>query len=214
MNGANAGGGAEHKGAVCRLAGPDWAVHYDAARLRPQDRARLLRAPQLAGRADWRVSRALLDGADNPVSLSHSCGYAAVLDAPFSGGIDIEYRRPRDFAALLEWVGSEWERDWWRQSRRPAHDFYRLWTVKEALLKAVGGEFPADMPEVGIGTGARGGICLRAPSGRWHGATAEIGICSVSAVWAADGLPPVWRRFGSLAALPCRLTEYRAPQAV
>lgn len=186
---------------ICFLAGPDWAAHYDERQLRAEDAVRLARRPALSQRTDWRVSRALIGRTADPASLSHSRGHAALL-CGMAGGIDIEYVRARDFAVLLDWVGSETERQWWRQSRDPATDFYRLWTLKEALLKAAGLSFPADMPRVGLVQvcGGRWRLHTADGAGVWHGETVRIGACVTSAVWRAEQAPPVWQAVGSLAA--------------
>lgn len=56
-------------------------------------------------------------------------------------GVDVEHiALPRDLDGLIERVFSPRERDWWL-GREPASrlaSFYRVWTRKEALLKATG----------------------------------------------------------------------------
>ncbi|EEZ76872.1 hypothetical protein NEILACOT_03063 [Neisseria lactamica ATCC 23970] len=99
----------------CRLADESAAAAYRESCLDDADRARLLRAPELAGRTDWRVSRFLKQQGGKICSLSHSKGRAAVLVC--SGGtvcgVDIETVRPRNFQALAEWVCSPEERVFW-----------------------------------------------------------------------------------------------------
>lgn len=80
------------------------------------------------------------DGVPLPVdgwhwSLSHKPEFVAGVVAPVPAGIDLELPGPRH-PGLLDKVGNaaEWEclggRNW--------PNFYRLWTAKEAVLKALG----------------------------------------------------------------------------
>ena len=76
----------------CRLADASAAAAYRESCLDDADRARLLRAPKLAGRTDWRVSRFLKQQGGKICSLSHSKGRAAVLVCGGGTvcGVDIE----------------------------------------------------------------------------------------------------------------------------
>ena len=65
-------------------------------------------------------------------------------------GVDLERIRPRDLAALLPQFAHPDEIAWWHAQSDPAIAFYRLWTLKEALLKAGGLDFPADLRRVGL----------------------------------------------------------------
>ena len=138
----------------CRLADQSAATAYRESCLDDEDRARLLHAPKLAGRTDWQVSRFLKQQGGKVRSLSHSNGYAAVLvcDGDMGCGVDIEAVRPRDFRALSEWVCSPEEQILLGRSGWDGETFYRLWCIKEALLKACGLDFPQDMAKVGYRT--------------------------------------------------------------
>lgn len=80
------------------------------------------------------------DGAGVPVfelgvcwSLSHKTSVAAGVVATTPVGIDVEVIEPRN-PGLWEYVASNWE-----QALLPDRDwatFFRLWTAKEAVLKA------------------------------------------------------------------------------
>ena len=141
------------------LATPDCAARYRAELLDKADRLRLSHHPARAAQTGWRASRflkqqAAADGfAGNPNfsgSLSHSGGHAvlAMPSADFPVGVDLEKLRPRRFDAWPDWVLQASEVQW-LQSHADLADYYALWTLKEALLKAVGLGL-ADMPQVGL----------------------------------------------------------------
>ena len=91
------------------------------------------RRPALTG-----ASRALLPDLD--FNLSSTSGLVACAVARRARvGVDIERpgRGPLD-EALKARVASREERDWLDQSADPDRDFYRLWTLKEAVAKADG----------------------------------------------------------------------------
>ena len=125
------------------------------------------------------------------VSLSHSAGNAAVLcaDAPIAAGVDMEVMKPRDFAALGEWVCSGEERAYLRGCGWQPETFYRLWCSKEALVKAAGLDFPADMRRVGydIVGGAKTGLRVDGQTG-WQGVERVLaGNMVLACVWRGNG---------------------------
>lgn len=72
-------------------------------------------------------------------SISHSAGAVAVaVSAHVDLGVDIEYRRPRDFLALAQMAFHPAERERLEQCSDEAlcERFYRLWTLSEASLKS------------------------------------------------------------------------------
>lgn len=75
-------------------------------------------------------------------NLSHS-GHYLVLAIGNRGdlGVDLETRQldPTQIQRLARRYLSAPEQQWLAQSTQPARDFIRLWTVKEAVLKAGGG---------------------------------------------------------------------------
>lgn len=135
-------------------------------------------------------------------------------------GVDLERVKPRNFAALLPQFARPEEIAWWRAQPDPAVAFYRLWTLKEALLKAGGLDFPADLQRVGLhppasperavagqGTGQPatqsgpvGAWPLRGPAEHgWHGLSAVLdGQWLLACVWPARPPDPVthWQRYG------------------
>ena len=188
----------------CRLTDASAATAYRESCLDDEDRARLLHAPKLAGRTDWQVSRFLKQQGGKVRSLSHSNGYAAVLvcDGDMVCGVDIEAVRPRDFRALSEWVCSPEEQILLGSSGWDGETFYRLWCIKEALLKACGLDFPQDMAKVGYRTDGSSVYGLRAGS--------EAGWHAVSAVWCGSMvIACVWCGAAELEWQYCGMESYR-----
>lgn len=177
---------------ICLIGTPQIAHEYDRALLSPADARRVAQSPQLETRLDWRVSRALKQRATLPiVSLSHSAGNAAVLCAsePIAAGVDIETIKPRDFAALSAWIGNDAERDYLRGRGWQPETFYRLWCSKEALIKAAGLDFPADMRRVGYEMVGGEKVGWRVDGQRgWHGVERVLaGGRVVACVWRGEG---------------------------
>ena len=98
--------------------------------------------------------------------------------------VDLECLLPRDFAALLPWFADDAEQRWFAAQADARLAFYRLWTFKEALLKALGADF-ADLRSLSLETPAPPGL-------RWQRyAWLLEGEWLVSAVLAsAAPLPP------------------------
>ncbi|MDR2199146.1 MAG: 4'-phosphopantetheinyl transferase superfamily protein [Deltaproteobacteria bacterium] len=72
-------------------------------------------------------------------SLSHSGGYAALSAASFRHGLDVEdLSRPVKFESLLNRALSPEESGQKDFLSQDARAFFRLWTRKESLLKALG----------------------------------------------------------------------------
>lgn len=129
------------------LAAPDAAQHFDPAQLTEQERARLARLRQATKRQEFAVSRALraqvrrdtLQPASE--SLSHSGGYAALARAhpALRIGVDLEVHRPREVLAMARTAFSEFEAYALEVAAGPQRErlFYAMWTVKEALAKAL-----------------------------------------------------------------------------
>lgn len=188
------------------LAAPDCAAHYRAELLDAADRAHLVRHPARAAQTGWQVSRflkqqAAADGVSGSPnfsgSLSHSGGHAvlAVPSADFPVGVDLERLRPRRFDAWPDWVLHADEARWLQQHAELA-DYYALWTLKEALLKATG-QGLADMPQTGLrpnGDGWR----LYAAGRFWQGAVFLLDgawLCGV--VWPQEVAAEwIWHGFG------------------
>lgn len=129
------------------LATPDAAQHFDPARLTDEDRDRMTRLRSSTRRQEFAVSRALrahvLRGEQQPASesLSHSGGYAALARAhpELQIGVDLESHRSRDVLAIARTAFAEFEARALEAAAGPERErlFYAMWTVKEALAKAL-----------------------------------------------------------------------------
>ena len=188
------------------LAAPDCAEHYHAELLDTVDRTHLVRHPARAAQTGWQVSRflkqqAAVDGFSGSPnysgSFSHSGGHAvlSVPSADFPVGVDLERLRPRRFDAWPYWVLHADEASWLQQHAELA-DYYALWTLKEALLKATG-QGLAEMPQTGLrpnGDGWR----LYAAGRFWQGAVFLLDgawLCGV--VWPQEVAAEwIWHGFG------------------
>src|SRR3954452_22149102 len=72
-------------------------------------------------------------------NLSHSDHCVAIAIADAEVGVDIERLRPMPSApSLAQWVLHVDERRWYERHGHDLETFFRLWTLKEALLKAAG----------------------------------------------------------------------------
>ena len=161
-------------------AAPESAARYDPAALRPADSARAGQARGARAELDWRASRALLASlpeGSRVASLSHSRGHALCVALAPDGpdlrmGVDLERIRPRDVTALGRWVCDAGERQALARLQadpgRQLEHFYKLWTLKEAFVKAAGLDFPADMRRVGLDGEPEGEMRLRPPAGAWN----------------------------------------------
>ena len=188
------------------LAAPDCATHYHAGLLDAADRIHRVRHPARAAQTGWQVSRFLkqqvaadgFSGSPNyPGSLSHSGGHAvlAVPSADFPVGVDLERLRPRRFDAWPDWVLHADEARWLQQHAELA-DYYALWALKEALLKATG-QGLSDMPQTGLRP--NGDSWRLYAAGRfWQGAVFLLGgawLCGV--VWPQEVAAEwIWHGFG------------------
>ncbi|MEV4502456.1 4'-phosphopantetheinyl transferase family protein [Streptomyces klenkii] len=152
--------------------------------------AERLQAPP--ARVRWERSRAgkprLAHDPGLYVSYSHSGG-AVVLAVCAGGpvGVDVErvVARPHLPELAAECLAPA-ESAAWREAApgRQAYEFARLWTRKEAVLKAWGRGFPGSLAEVVTGPGARPGepAVLALPA-----ALGPVGLWTVRDLGAPDG---------------------------
>lgn len=97
------------------------------------------------------------------ISISHKLGHAVVASAPpgWRIGIDLEQVRARDVLPLSDWMASDAEAAALAAlpPEQALRHFYRLWTFKEAMIKARGQDFPADLKT--------NTLTIDAASGQW-----------------------------------------------
>jgi len=85
------------------------------------------------------------------LSTSHSEGWSALALAEGRAiGLDIERIRPLDWQPMLSMICSEAERAAFLAAQPKLPAFFRLWTIKEAVLKATGQGFRAGPKAVQI----------------------------------------------------------------
>ncbi|MGQ0285799.1 4'-phosphopantetheinyl transferase family protein [Pasteurellaceae bacterium 22721_9_1] len=76
-------------------------------------------------------------------NISHSDNWVAVIlsidEKPNAVGIDIEFaKKSRNYTALLQHFASQSEQKWFAQQDNPEVAFYRIWCLREAILKSQG----------------------------------------------------------------------------
>jgi phosphopantetheinyl transferase len=130
------------------LATPSAQSCFDPTLLTEADRERLLASRNSRRQQEFKVSRALqaFVGSRNAHSLSHSGGHAALLTTSsllqvgqLQVGVDLEVSRPRDVLRIARFAFSNEEVAALESRSGGARDelFYTLWTMKEALAKAL-----------------------------------------------------------------------------
>jgi hypothetical protein len=127
-------------GCALWLADPSAQDLFDASSLSAADRARR----SLRREREFKVSRALkafVNAETRTYSLSHSAGHAALLLAPTGVrvGVDLEAVRQRDVLRIARFGFHEREIAALEATVASERDelFYVLWTLKEALGKAL-----------------------------------------------------------------------------
>jgi phosphopantetheinyl transferase len=122
------------------FADPSAQELFDASLLSAPDRARR----SLRREREFKVSRALkafTHAEAGTYSLSHSAGHAALLIGPagMRVGVDLEALRPRDVLRIARFAFHEQEVAALEAAAENERDelFYALWTLKEALGKAL-----------------------------------------------------------------------------
>lgn len=112
-------------------------------------------------------------------------------------GVDLELRRPRPTAmAIAQRHFPAAEVDWLRRQADPDHAFLRLWTLKEALYKAIGRGLGYGLGRACFQPGADGRLRLAAldgpaaPASAWQCRELDLGPAHVgAAVWSGETRP-------------------------
>lgn len=82
-------------------------------------------------------------------NLSHSGDKVALLVSNSPCGIDVEEDKPGlDYLPLMRYAFHSREIEWVNVSSEPRLAFYKIWTAKEALLKAHGSGLIDDLPSI------------------------------------------------------------------
>ena len=80
--------------------------------------------------------------ADNsPFNISHAGDFAVLALSRQTVGVDLEHIRPLDWQRIALRFFHPEERAYLAQSTEPERDFFRIWTLKESYLKALGHGF-------------------------------------------------------------------------
>jgi 4'-phosphopantetheinyl transferase len=82
---------------------------------------------------------------DHSFNISHSENYAVcAISKECNLGVDIEFKDETIDLQLMDYVCTDNERSRLRDSATPLMSFYKIWTRKEAVLKAAGRGLSAD----------------------------------------------------------------------
>lgn len=128
---------------------------YDRHSLSQKDKATLSLHPNLAKNSSFILSRALLKSLKGIIKCAHFSSYSHKSDiallafARFPIGVDIEIVKSRDFKPHFDFCFSPFERDFVVNSVNPLYCFYRIWTLKESLIKLENLRF-SDLECVGL----------------------------------------------------------------
>jgi len=152
--------------------------------------------PALAGAGGGAVS-----GLDLRFNLSHTSGLALIAVAlGREVGVDVERNRPlKEMEAMAQSVFSSEEMQLWLRltAVERFEAFYRVWTRKEAYLKAIGLGLYRELKDVtvpvsverieGVSQGRE--VWDAAGRGTWRVADVEVEAgCSAAVCWEGDGL--------------------------
>lgn len=131
--------------------------YYDKKTLSQNDKKHLLLHPNLAKNKSFILSRALksyvatlgFDKSNIFFCQSHKQNIAIIAFARFPIGVDIEIVRHRDFSAHIDFCFNDFERRLLSVATNPLREFYRIWTLKESLIKLENLTF-GDLVAVGL----------------------------------------------------------------
>ncbi|WP_161629727.1 MULTISPECIES: 4'-phosphopantetheinyl transferase family protein [Rhodonellum] len=91
----------------------------------------------------------LLEQMDFHFNISHSGNYVMFVFSSVACGVDVEFINP-DFPSksIMEFCYSQEEQDFVLDSPNPTYSFYRIWTAKESLIKAIGTGLQDNLKEI------------------------------------------------------------------
>lgn len=137
-------------------------------------------------------------GADWGVNVSHSGAWVLCAAGPCSMlGVDVEQRSPVDPLALAERVFSDWERDRLARSSPAERErlFFRIWSMKEAVIKADGAgvSFGLDRFDVEFRPGSAPAVrrIEQDTPSAWHVVTRTVDEHEMAVAWRHETSFPV-----------------------
>lgn len=141
---------------------------------------------QMTGCSDWRIcpdarGKPFLYSDDNhagpQMSVSHSGAWVAVAVSPEQMlGIDVEVHRTRDFPKLAAYAFGPQEAC---VAQKSLSDFYRLWTLREAMGKW-------DGQGLRLAANGRDEICCPENTGAWQDGAWNLFSCALGHASLAD----------------------------
>jgi 4'-phosphopantetheinyl transferase len=117
-------------------------------------------------------------------NISHSGKYVMFVFSPVACGVDVEIMHP-DFPSksIMDFCYSPEEQAFVLDSPNPIHSFYRIWTAKESLLKAIGAGLIDNLSE----------ICTL--NGAWE---LPLSFCDGNKFWTTLSFPQYTNHFWSV----------------
>ncbi|MCH5322616.1 MAG: 4'-phosphopantetheinyl transferase superfamily protein [Helicobacter sp.] len=120
-----------------------------------QDKIKIKQSPNLLANQNFISSRFLKFSTKTLrqfypfYGLSHTKGYAIQSHSHIKVGIDLEKLSPRDFSKHLDFCFNSYEKTAITMNQNPLYHFYKIWTLKEAIIKLCDLSF-ANLSEVGL----------------------------------------------------------------
>ncbi|MBR1374774.1 MAG: 4'-phosphopantetheinyl transferase superfamily protein [Cardiobacteriaceae bacterium] len=135
----------------------EFAKKYSSQYLEEADKIRLKNHQNLENRTSWQTSRygkniIKKHFLDLQFCLSHKLSDSLFAIDKNKPGVDLEFISQRDFLALSKRVFSEFEMQELARNNYSEEYFYRLWTLKESLIKQYNLSFPEDLVKIGLNT--------------------------------------------------------------
>lgn len=127
--------------------------HFDISKLDSNDKERLKNDRNLSTNKSFQISRALLISHKSLQysykCLSHKKDYAILSLSNERQGVDLEIIKKRDFKPHINFCFNIFERKLLDSAFKPLNEFYRIWSIKEAILKYANLDF-SKMAHVGL----------------------------------------------------------------